>query len=188
MLRCDQGNISKVDKLPSGYLRIKGTIAQVGWLRYLNQDGSQRLEYVDEDTLFNEEHLNSIGGAPLTLQHPKEPMNPSNYKQYNVGATGTHVYARKDLGTVEIITVVCDESAIKAVLSKDAVDLSMGYECETVHLQGNEYKQINRLCNHNALVAEGRANKARLHLDGYMDFETIATPIYPHQYLTKIIC
>lgn len=171
MLRCDNaGKINKWEEMPNGSLRIFGTIAKVGWLRYDFSDGSQ-LEYVDEDTLFDPEHLDSIGGAVLTLNHPPEPVTPSNYKQYAVGSTGTQVFKNLPKKSVDIITIIGDEAAIKAVKEDGIRELSMGYTCEIERhggKGGNRYKQINRRCNHNALVRTARAQGARLHLDGYL--------------------
>lgn len=169
MLRCDNaGKINKWEEMPNGSLRIFGTIAKVGWLKYDSEDGAS-LEYVDQKTLFDNDHLDSIGGAALTLGHPPDPVSPKNYKEYAVGSTGTQVFKNLPKKSIEIITIIGDEEAIKAVKEDGVRELSMGYTCEIERYEGkgNRYKQINRRCNHNALVRRARAKGAKLHLDGY---------------------
>lgn len=160
------GSIDKYDTLPCGSIRVWGTIAQVGWLEYYDVAGQVRYEYVSEDVLFEKAHLDSIGGSPITLNHPPAPITPKNYKQYAVGSTGTKIVAREDLGTVEIVTVIGDEEAIEAVKSKKTYNLSMGYTANTTLIKDNLYNQSERRCNHNALVVAGRAPDAKIHIDG----------------------
>ena len=160
------------DVMPSGFLRIWGTIAKVGWLQYQNTDGSTRWEYVSPEVLFNVDHLESIAGSPLTLSHPVNPITPSNYKQFVVGSTGTKVVARADKGVVDIITVVCDQEAIDSVMSGKTRQLSMGYEADLEPRSDGKFNQIKRVCNHNALVELARAGpEACLHLDGWQQVD-----------------
>lgn len=167
----DRGKINKFETMggSGGMIRLFGTIAESGWLEYVRADGGTREEFVPTETLFDEEHLQSIGGTTLTLGHPPEMVNPSNYKKYTVGSTGTQIIKRPDLGCVDIVTVICDEQAINLVRDGKITDLSMGYLCETELIEGNKFRQIKRICNHNALVEAGRAEGAKLHLDGWLN-------------------
>lgn len=162
------GQITSYQETEDGFLRIKGTIAQVGWLQYLNDDGSIRLEYVSEEALFDKKHLDSLGIMPITLGHPEEQVTPDNYQKYSVGSTGSHVIAREDLGTVEIITVTCARKAIDAIKKDKIRDLSEGYKCQVVERGDGKYNQIKRIGNHGAIVDEGRAPLARLYYDGFL--------------------
>jgi uncharacterized protein len=83
--RIDKGGriTSKIDE--NGYLRIDGVVAHVGILEYMDDDGTIIREFVPEETLFDEESLKSLAGAPVTLQHPPVMVTPSNYKQYSHG-------------------------------------------------------------------------------------------------------
>lgn len=165
MLHFDQGQINKIDVLPNGMLRIWGTIAQTGPLLYFNADGSKRLEHVSNDVLYETQHLDSIGGTTLTLGHPEEKVTPDNYKKYSVGATGTQIIKREDLGTLEVVTIVADRAAIDAIQKDGIKDLSMGYDCQIEKRSDGDYNQLNRICNHLAIVEKGRASKATLRLD-----------------------
>ena len=168
MLHCDYNPLATWDIMPSGFLRVSGTIARVGWLRYQNADGSTRWEEVPPSTLFDTEHLASIGGSPLTLEHPPDKVTPQNYKQFAIGSTGTKIIANHDDGLVDIVTIICEQEAIDSVLSGETRQLSMGYECEVSPRQDGKFTQVKRLCNHNAIVKYARAGDvASLHFDGW---------------------
>ena len=190
----DKGNINNVEVMENGMLRIFGTIAKVGWLEYRNDKGDVRLEYVPEETLFDNKHLDSIGGATLTLNHPPESVNPLNYKKYTVGATGTRVVANLPKKCVDIVTIVCDEEAIKAVTEQGVTELSMGYDCETELISDNKYRQIKRVCNHNAIVDTARCQGAKLHIDSWVntnfleDTKQEKTPLIPKFKVVKFFC
>lgn len=169
MLHFDTGTIQNWEKTPDGFLRVMGTPARVGWLLYQNADGSQRWEYASPEAIFNPTHLDSIGGAPLTLGHPKEKVTPKNWKQYSIGAAGTKVIARQDSGLIDVLFIVADEEAIASIESGQTTELSMGYDCLTKERNDGRFDQIKRTCNHNSLVTIARAGReAKLHLDGWL--------------------
>jgi hypothetical protein len=163
----DNGKITKAQETQEGFLRIFGTIAKVGWLQYMNSDGTTREEYVSEETLFDPEHLESIGGAVLTLGHPEVPVTPENYKQYAVGATGTKVMANVKQKAIDVVFIVNSIDAINAINSGTR-ELSMGYKCEVKANPDGTFNQIKRICNHNAIVSEARCKGAKLHLDSWV--------------------
>ena len=172
----DFGKINGTEETAEGFLRVFGTIAKVGWLEYLNGDGSKRLEYVPEETLFDMEHLDSIGGAVLTLGHPPVPVTPENYKDYAVGATGTRVEANTKKKCIDVVFVVNSKDAIDAI-RKGTRELSMGYKCEVSQNSDGTFTQIKRICNHNAIVDEARCKGAKLHIDGWIQTDNIAYPV-----------
>ena len=167
MLHFDTGKIGNYEETDEGFLRIFGTIAKVGWLDYINQDGTIRKEYVSEETLFDSKHLDSIGGAVLTLGHPPEMVNPDNYSKYAVGATGTKIIANIPKPAIDVVFIVNDSSAIKAIKEDGIRELSMGYRCEVQEKEDGTLCQLNRICNHNAIVKEARCRGAKLRLDGW---------------------
>ena len=164
----DSNPIISYELTHEGFLRVVGTVAKTGWLVYQNKDGTTRKEFVPEDTLFNPEHLDSIGGKPLTLEHPPNGVNPQNFKQYSVGLSGTKVTGRKDSGLIDIVLVVCDDIAIQSIIDGKTTELSMGYHAETLPRRDGNFTQIKRICNHIALTKKGRAGpEVALHLDGW---------------------
>jgi hypothetical protein len=167
MLHFDNGYIGKYEETNEGFLRVFGTIAKVGYLDYMSNDGTTRKEYVSEETLFNENHLDSIGGAVLTLGHPPEMVNPDNYKKYAVGATGTKIIANTIQKTIDVVFIVNDKNAIEAIKKDGIKELSMGYRCEVIANNDGTFSQLNRVCNHNAIVEAARCKGASLHLDGW---------------------
>jgi uncharacterized protein len=167
VLNLDRYPIVSFDRTPSGMLRVVGTIARVGWLKYLNADGSSRWEYVPTETLFDPDHLDSIGMSPLTFGHPETPVTPANYKEYAVGSTGDRVFADKKRGLIEVVHLVADENAIEKVENRKVTQLSMGYNCVTKPRSDGNFNQIKRICNHIALVEFARGGKElSLKLDG----------------------
>lgn len=169
MQHFDTGQLQRYEKTPDGFLRVTGTIARTGWLLYRNADGSERWELATPDVIFDRLHLDSIGGAPLTLGHPSEKVTPKNWKHYSVGATGTKVIARQDAGLIDVVFVVGDEGAIESVESGKTRELSMGYDCLTQPRSDGKFDQVKRICNHNAIVQFARAgHDAKLHLDGWL--------------------
>ena len=156
----------KIDRHPDGFLRIQGTIVKVGWLRYVNQDGDEHWELATPEALFDPSHLNSLGMAPLTLDHPSEMVTPSNWKKYAIGNAGNKIIANKKEGLIEVTYVIGDEEAIAAVESRDKIELSPGYKVWKEKRSDGKYNQIKRICNHHALCKEARGgHDIRLHLD-----------------------
>lgn len=170
LLRYDSHSIEKIVPMSNGFIRILGTIANVGWLTYRSPDGTVSKEYVGPDVLFEEEHLDSIKGTSLTLNHPPEVISPDNYSVYNKGSIGTIPIKEEKKGELRYEIIVCDKEAIASVKEKKTVDLSMGYYAEVEPIKGTkEFRQTKRICNHIALVERGRAEKAKLlHLDHYV--------------------
>lgn len=167
MLHLDFTPIISYDRTPSGMLRVKGAIARVGWLKYYNKDGSERWEFVPPQTLFDGDHLDSIGLAPLTLNHPSEKVTPENYKKYAVGTVGDRVIANHDKGIIEVIHLIGDKEAIEAVESGKAKQLSMGYDCQTKQREDGRYDQIKRIANHVSIVELARGGEElSLQIDG----------------------
>lgn len=197
MLHFDTGKIGNYEETDEGFLRVFGTIAKVGWLNYINNDGTTRKEYVSEETLFNPRHLDSIGGAVLTLGHPPEIVTPENYSTYAVGTTGTKIVADTVKKCVDVVFVVNSKEAITAIKEDGIKELSMGYKCKVVANPDGTFNQLNRVCNHNAIVSTARCKGASLHLDGWYqvhhdsDFlypvqqETIRIPQYKTTYYSK---
>jgi hypothetical protein len=71
--------------------------------------------------------LASFSLAPLTLEHPPEPVTADNVDKYRVGTAGELV--RQDGEFVATTVVVENADAIRAV-EQGKRELSCGYECE----------------------------------------------------------
>lgn len=169
--RIDRGGriTSKIDD--NGYLRIDGVVAHVGILEYMDDDGSIIREFVPEETLFDEESLKSLAGAPVTLQHPPEMVTPSNYKQYSQGSVNG--MPRRDGDNLVASMLVIGNEALHAVEYGGVSELSPGYSVDLDETpgewQGQNYDRVqrNRRYNHQAIVDAARGGSVcSLRFDG----------------------
>lgn len=156
---------------PEGFLRIRATFARTGCQTYSNPDGSQRVEYRPESEVARQDSFLSLGGLPVTLEHPPQLLTPDTARQYQRGASGTHVEYSD--GFVHGTVVLTDREAIEAVKRGDATELSVGYRCEYdatpgVAPDGTRYDGVQRAIsgNHHAITRKARAgSQVRLHFD-----------------------
>lgn len=156
---------------PEGFLHIRATFARTGCQTYRNPDGSQRVEYRPESEVARQDSLLSLGGLPVTLEHPPQLLTPDTARQYQRGASGTQVHY--DNGFVHGTVVLTDREAIEAVKAGDATELSVGYRCEYdatpgVAPDGTRYDGVQRAIsgNHHAVTRKARAgSEVRLHFD-----------------------
>lgn len=162
--RCDRGLIflpPKPELTREGFLRCYGRIARTGSLRYLNKDGSERIEQVSKKTLFAPESISSFLLKPFTHLHPKGVrVNRDNAHIYQKGTLGDYpVEDALEDGSIALGFPLCitHGDAIDAVLSGSASELSCGYDAKTQLVSDSLLEQIHRLGNHVAGVPKGRA-------------------------------
>lgn len=169
--RIDKGGriTSKIDE--NGYLRIDGVVAHVGILEYMEEDGTIIREFVPEETLFDEESLKSLAGAPVTLQHPPEMVTPSNYKQYSQGSVNG--MPKRDGDNLVASMLVIGNEALHAVEYGGVTELSPGYSVDLDETpgewHGQKYDRVqrNRRYNHQAIVDAARGGSiCSLRFDG----------------------
>lgn len=182
-LRFDRGTISPTwEKTPEGFLRVKATFSRTGCQRYRRQDGSQVVEYRPEEEVAKRDSILSLGGLPVTLEHPPQLLTPENTRQYQRGSTGTEVVY--DNGFIRGVVTLTDAEAIQAVERGDARELSVGYRVQVDHTpgitpDGERYDCIQRQIsgNHVAVTKEGRAGpEVRLHMDSATSIDDPLTP------------
>ncbi len=158
-------------------MRVHGTFSRVGCLSYKRQDGSTQVEYRPEEEVANRDSILSLGGLPVTLEHPPELLTPANTRQYQRGSTGTEV--KYDNGFVRGVVILTDADAIAAVERGDAKELSVGYRVQIdrtpgVTATGERYDAIQRRIsgNHLAVTREGRSGpEIRLHMDSQLHMD-----------------
>lgn len=149
-------------RTPEGFLRLKGAFSRTGLQRYTNPDGSVRVEYRPEEEVASEEAILSIGGIPVTLEHPPELLTPENAREYSRGSTGTHITYSD--GLVTGVVTVTDAEAIQKVERGDALELSLGYRVDYDPTPGftptgERYDGVQRRisANHLAITRRARA-------------------------------
>ena len=169
--RIDKGGriTSKVDD--NGYLRIDGVVAHVGILEYMDDDGTIIREFVPEETLFEPASLESLAGAPVTLQHPPVMVTPSNYKEYSQGSVNG--MPKRDGDNLVASMLVIGNEALHAVEYDGVSELSPGYSVDLDETpgewQGQKYDRVqrNRRYNHQAIVDAARGGSVcSLRFDG----------------------
>lgn len=169
--RIDKGGriTSKIDD--NGYLRIDGVVAHVGILEYMDDDGTVIREFVPEETLFEPASLESLAGAPVTLQHPPEMVTPTNYSQYSQGSVNG--MPKRDGDNLVASMLVIGNEALHAVEYDGVSELSPGYSVDLDETpgewQGQKYDRVqrNRRYNHQAIVDAARGGSVcSLRFDG----------------------
>lgn len=119
------------------------------------------------DQVFADSSLQSFTHAPVTMDHPKDPVTADNWKALAVGEVSTA--AKKDGEWVHLPLILKDAAAISAVESGKR-ELSAGYTCELVWGDGvapdgqaYDAQQQNIKINHLAIVDRARAgSQARI--------------------------
>ncbi len=173
-IRFDSGSLRNVKQTPQGGIEVEAALTRTGVLEYKNPDGSVRREYRPEEEVFRSDTLQTLRGAPVTNEHPPEPISPSNFQQYVVGNVVSE--ARQDGGLVIADLAIQDAGTIDLVERKQRREVSCGYTCELKNVSGvtpdgERYDAIQTQIsyNHVALVPRGRAGRdvsLRLDSDG----------------------
>lgn len=158
-----------------GFLRVPGRVARTGIQDYL----ASELQLTDRkpneiikiyrpaEEVFNSDSLETYLGADVTVEHPKQMVDASTYKNTSVGVVRSAGSQDGDFVVADLI--IKDAKAIEAVNS-GKVQLSAGYTAEYdmtpgVTADGVAYDGIQRSIkiNHVAIVSRARAGaQARL--------------------------
>lgn len=156
---------------PEGFLLCEAVpIARTGTLIYDESEipvegGPGGLVTIERnpDEVFRQETLASFEGKPVTLSHPDDFVNPSNWRQLSVGITqnvrrGADV--ESDLMLADLL--ITDAAAIALVRSDNDPNserlrqVSCGYDADYEQLAPGRGRQTNIVGNHVALVERGR--------------------------------
>lgn len=156
---------------PEGFLLCEAVpIARTGTLIYDESEipvegGPGGLVTIERnaDEVFRAETMASFEGKPVTLSHPDDFVNPSNWRQLSVGITqnvrrGTDV--EQDLMLADLL--ITDAEAIEMVRrdndpnSERLRQVSCGYDADYEQLAPGRGRQTNIVGNHVALVERGR--------------------------------
>lgn len=155
---------------PEGFLLCEAVpIARIGTLLYdeselVNEDGplieggAGGLVTIERnaDEVFRPETIASFEGKPVTLAHPEDFVNPSNWRELSMGITqnvrrGDGV--ENDLMLADLL--ITDAQAIEDVRN-GLRQVSCGYDAEYEQLAVGRGRQTNIVGNHVALVERGR--------------------------------
>lgn len=177
--RFDLGKLGKLERTPSGGVRIPARVAKSGILEYVRGDGSIAREWLPPEEA--SKGLETLADAAVTIGHPADGrmVTPATFRRDAVG----HVRepGRFVGGFVETSLAVEDAVAISRVDAGELVEISSGYACALemrsgVTPDGERYDAIqrDREYNHVALlpIGGGRAGReVALRLDARAAYE-----------------
>lgn len=174
-------------KTDEGYLICsKVPVARIGYQFYLDKElgfePSEKIKkenngynvFRPEEEVFSEETLSSFEGKPVTDDHPQEQVTSDNFQIYAKGniknvQRGSGEY--KDFILADL--VIWDKELVNKIENgKQAV--SVGYSCDYEE-HGKELWQKDIICNHIAIVDEGRAGEKAVIRDNLPKNEEEAT-------------
>lgn len=172
VIRSDRAPIKGVQRLSNGFLKVPVTATRTGIFIYRKSDGTEFRELRLPSEVFDQDSMNSLGGVPVTNQHPNGLLDSNNASKHMVGFTSDLVERRSN--TLATSITVTDGLTIEELdVKKSKREVSCGYSCEMEFksgtYQGERYDAIQRNIryNHLAIVDKGRAGPvARIHMDG----------------------
>jgi hypothetical protein len=179
--RMDFGTFSKIERTPTGGLKIPSSLTRVGIFTYRRADGTTIRELRPREEVFKADSLASLRGAPVTDLHPNTMVSSQNWKKLATGHVSEKVdhdgkFVRADL-------FVQDSDMIHKIESGARKEISCGYRCRIDAtpgvFNGERYDVIQRdiTYNHAALGPPkwGRAgSEVSIHMDSN---DAIMTPL-----------
>jgi hypothetical protein len=164
------GTFRKPEKTSQGFLRADALPTRTGVFVYRKPDGSLFRELRLPEEVFHPDSLKSLELAPLTDDHPPEPITPTNVGTYQIGTMGENPQPHGK--HVKSSIQVTQADAIRKLDNREKDQLSGGYTCRLELTpgiyEGERYDAIQRdiRYNHVALVQAGRAGpENRIRLD-----------------------
>lgn len=163
----DSVEVDKPHMTRDGYLVAEARVARTGIQVYLakelglDEDPSKQIRvYRPPEEVFSQGSMSSYAFRPVTVDHPSELVDASNWKEHARGQTGGEIL--RDGEFVRVPLVLMDGSAIDE-WKNGKRELSMGYTMELeikdgVTPQGESYDAVQRnlRMNHLALVSRAR--------------------------------
>ncbi|MGO7686265.1 DUF2213 domain-containing protein [Rhizobium ruizarguesonis] len=168
----DTAVVAGTRRTADGYLIAEARVVRTGIQLYLGDEvGKPEMKVVrvhrPAEEVFADASLQSFTHAPVTINHPKEAVSSTNWKDLAVGEVST--VAKKDGEWVWLPLILKDAAAIKDVEGGKR-ELSAGYEClldwtagTTSDGQAFDAVQRDIKINHLAIVDAARAgSQARI--------------------------
>lgn len=173
---------SRARRHSSGAMTVPASVSRTGLQRYRKADGTVVVEYRPDAEVFAPAALESLRGAPVTVGHPPEGVQPHTLAQLSVGLVSDRDPARVEregVAWVDTAMTLTSPDVQARAAKGELVELSLGYDAEIdptpgVTPTGERYDCVQRniIVNHCALLPPGQARagrEARLRLDGGED-------------------
>lgn len=164
--------IKKLDKYTdeNGFALLEATPTRVGVLKYKTEDGKTIRELRHPDDVFAKESMDTLAMKPFTLEHRGGFVTPETAEIQIKGSTGESIESSGDHLKCKI--AVYSKEALDSISEDEMVELSAGYNCDTIPEQGvfkgqpYDMRQTNIRYNHVTATKRGRAGSTcRLRLD-----------------------
>lgn len=165
----DSVRVGETKQTKEGYLVATAQVARTGVQEYLarelgdvaTQAGFKPNDvvrvYRHPDQVFNADTLRSVTRVPVTLGHPPEQVDTTNWAKYAVGEVGDAYNTTNDW--IVVNPMVKDAAAVQAARTTHR-EISMGYTANIVQARDGldaDFEMTDMRMNHLALVTRGRA-------------------------------
>ena len=130
-----------------------------------------------EDEVFSPKTLSSFEGKPLTDEHPDELVTSQNYKRYGKGTVKNVKRGTGELKDFILADLVVYDGSLIKEIENGKVGVSVGYLC-SYEVKDKQLFQKDIICNHIAVVDEGRAGEQAIIRDKKTE-EIMADEIKP---------
>lgn len=167
--RFDTHKISGVTKTPQGGRRIPAALTRVGVFSYRRADGSTVRELRPPEEVFHKDSLSTLRGCTVTDGHPKQMVNPANFRELSLGHVGDNVRGDDSKSHVLADVIVNAGDAVARIDDQSREDslkeISCGYALDVDPtpgtFNGERYDQVQRNIryNHTGLGVEGWARQ-----------------------------
>lgn len=186
-LDAENGTLAPPKQLPTGSWVIEGYATRAGVFKYLEPDGTPRLEYRSPEEV--EKSAPNLVHRVLTNLHPDGRVTPKNANALQQGVVLDAVW-EPDNQRIKVSCLITTEELLESI-GAGRRELSCGYEAEVVpeagvSPSGEPYTHVQRDIQHNhlAVVDAGRAGPTcALRLDAQGDavgvVPVVAPPIPP---------
>jgi uncharacterized protein len=130
---------AKPRKTKDGYLVVDARICRTGIQLYTGDEvempdmGIVRV-YRPASEVFDKRTMKSLANKPITLDHPPDMVDASNWREYSVGQIGEDVV--RDGDCVRVPMLLMDKRAIDAYEKDGIRELSVGYSTELKFVPG----------------------------------------------------
>ena len=111
-----------------------------------------------EDEVFAPNTIASFEGKPLTDEHPNELVTVDNQEKYNKGTVKNVKRGTGELKDFILADLVVYDKKLIQEIEKGKVGVSVGYLC-SYEVKDKQLFQKDIICNHIAVVDEGRAGE-----------------------------
>jgi hypothetical protein len=146
---------------PEGYLICKNVpIGRVGWMDYLGEElgieekrGQVVKVYRSPEQLFSKATIASFEGKSVTNNHPSKNLTIDTVSMIERG----HIENVRPEGEYLVADLYVKDKGLISEIDNGKKEVSCGYDCLWVPLDGERFEQKEIVGNHVAVVQNGRA-------------------------------